>query len=166
MTLNSKLITKGPFIVYPGFEFMLGANHDTVSAQTLKYRKHEPISAGNFFKVSYDKRSSFYKNHMDRDSMSWFAGGITKLAKLIQSRLKNVQVSSSEALLHCYICGKTFTIQDEILKVLCQLSGNCREFAQNSCNISYRQSFIIQVVFHNLSRHDSHFSPSANTIRL
>jgi hypothetical protein len=59
--------------------------------------------------------------------------------------------------MHCQIYQKPFIQDDKRLRDHCHLIGKYRGPTHSNCNLNYRQSFYIPVIFHNLSGYDSHF---------
>ena len=59
----------------------------------------------------------------------------------------------------CYICEKEFSTDKKYRKVRdrCHYTGKFRGAAHNNCNIRYKISREIPVVFHNGSTYDYHF---------
>ena len=57
----------------------------------------------------------------------------------------------------CHICGNKYTEEDTRVRDHCHISGKYRGSAHQSCNINFRLTYKIPVVFHNLRGDDSHF---------
>ena len=71
--------------------------------------------------------------------------------------LTDKQNKSHENQKRCYICKKTFTKDNKKVRDHCHLTGKYRGAAHNKCNINYKITKDIPVVFHNGSLYDNHF---------
>lgn len=59
---------------------------------------------------------------------------------------------------NCHICEGLFKSPDEIrCRDHCHLTGAFKGPSHQACNLNYKQSHVIPVVFYNLSGYDSHF---------
>ena len=56
----------------------------------------------------------------------------------------------------CHICQKYFTEDDVRVKDHCHITGKYRGAAHNECNINFRLTNKIPVIFYNLKGYDSH----------
>ncbi|CAH0547067.1 unnamed protein product [Brassicogethes aeneus] len=57
----------------------------------------------------------------------------------------------------CHICNKYFIQGDVIVRDHNHQNGQFRGFAHRVCNLNYKNTFMVPVVFHNLTKYDSHF---------
>ena len=57
----------------------------------------------------------------------------------------------------CHVCRKLFTKDDKKVKDHCHFTGKYRGAAHNECNMNYKITKNIPIVFHNLSSYDGHF---------
>ena len=58
---------------------------------------------------------------------------------------------------HCYACRKTFTKDNKNVRDHCHFTTKYRGAAHSKCNMNYKITKNIPIVFHNLSSYDSHF---------
>ena len=57
----------------------------------------------------------------------------------------------------CFICNKKYSTKDIRVRDHCHRTGKYRGSAHQDCNINYRLTDKIPVIFHNLKGYDSHF---------
>ena len=57
----------------------------------------------------------------------------------------------------CYICNKKYNETDIRVRDHCHITGKYRGSAHQDCNLNFRLTDKIQVIFHNLRSYDSHF---------
>ena len=57
---------------------------------------------------------------------------------------------------NCWICDKLFDVGDNKVRDPCHITGKYRGTAHWSCNINFKLSRKVPVMFHNLRGYDSH----------
>ena len=57
----------------------------------------------------------------------------------------------------CHICNKKYIHKDIIVRDHCHITGKYRGSAHQDCNLNFRLTDKIPVIFHNLRGYDSHF---------
>ena len=56
----------------------------------------------------------------------------------------------------CWICNKLFDISDNKVRDHCHVTGRYRDVAHWSCNVNFKMTKNVPVIFHNLEGYDSH----------
>ncbi|CAH0549897.1 unnamed protein product [Brassicogethes aeneus] len=153
---------KKAFIVYADLESVLEHTDNPKKPQ-----HHFPAAIGYYLKCSYDDSISFYKGYRGQDCMTWFAGEMNSLAEDLATvfwcpydiNMTFTQELSFRQAKHCHICDQPFTPEDKKVRDHNHLipENNYRGAAHESCNINYKDSYTVPVVFHNLSGYDAHF---------
>ncbi|KYM95685.1 hypothetical protein ALC62_13666 [Cyphomyrmex costatus] len=163
---NYGMKERAPFVVYADLECVLRKTEDAAtSTSSYAYQQHEVFSIGYYVRCSYDDTLSAYRCQRDNDCVSWFARQLEDLAH----RVKNIITTNRpmdftrddwqkfNSATHCHICEKPFAPGDERARDHCHLTGRYRGPAHKGCNVNYKDSLYIPVVFHNLSGYDAHF---------
>ncbi|XP_076673015.1 uncharacterized protein LOC143371588 [Andrena cerasifolii] len=159
-----------PFVVYADLECILEKTEDVQKDagehKLCMYQKHKVHSIGYYIHCSYDASLSAYRYHRDVDCVSWFVKELKNFADFAKPILANNvpmekltkdQWRAFHSAKHCHICEKPFEADDKRVRDHCHLSGRFRGPAHSKCNLNYKNSFYIPIVFHNLSGYDSHF---------
>jgi len=100
----------------------------------------------------------FYLFRRDKDCVAWFAEELRVLTHSVQSILStNVPMADFtrddwekfNSTTHCHVCEKSFALDDTRVRDYYHLTGRYRSLAHSNCNINYKDSHCIPVVFHN-----------------
>ncbi|KYQ58873.1 hypothetical protein ALC60_02117, partial [Trachymyrmex zeteki] len=156
-----------PFVVYADLECILEKTDSDQEASTLTYQHHHQVfSIGYYVRCSYDNSLSKYRFRRDPDCVSWFVEKLRSLAHCVKrilaanvpmETLSSEQWETLHSATHCHVCEKPFALDDNRVSDHCHLTGRYRGPAHSNCNLNYKNSYFIPIVFHNLSGYDSHF---------
>ncbi|VEN46542.1 unnamed protein product [Callosobruchus maculatus] len=159
---NFKNKCKAPFVIYADMEAILVPTKDM-----KEYQKHIPCSVGYYVKCSYDDSLSFYRSYRGEDCMRWLCEELKRFAENVETvfmcsydiNMTSLQEEDFQKSNFCHICEKPFTYEDKKVRDHNHLlpTDNYRGAAHEGCNINFKGSHTIPVVFHNLSGYDAHF---------
>ena len=161
-----------PFVIYADFESItkkvLTALPSEKNSFTEPYQKH--IDCGYGYKVvccyddKYTKPAQVYRGP---NAVYKFIEAILKEEEYCKGTMekyfkKPLRMSKKDEALFknqtsCHICGKEYTIYDIPVRDHCHITGKFRGSAHPKCNINFRLTSKIPVIFHNLRGYDSHF---------
>ncbi|XP_043267868.1 uncharacterized protein [Venturia canescens] len=154
-----------PFIVYADLECVLEKTGEREREKNRQHH-HKVFSIGFYVSCSYDSSLSGYYSRRSEDCIGWFVEQLKELALRVEKiLLKNVpmkELSPAEWKkfredVNCHICEKPFVEKEQRVRDHCHLTGQFRGPAHGNCNLNYKNSFFIPIVFHNLSGYDAHF---------
>ncbi|KYM90760.1 hypothetical protein ALC53_01754 [Atta colombica] len=129
------------------------------------YQRHEAFSIGYYVRCAYDDILSYYF-HRDEGCIIWFAQQLNDLAyrvkNIVSANVPMVTLSKQQWEAYCsatryHICEKPFALDDTRVRDHCHLTDRYCGPAHSNCNVNYKNSFHIPIVFHNLSGYDAHF---------
>ena len=117
-------------------------------------------------RCSNDDTLSLYRFRRDEDCIAWFMRQLQNLAHRIKSivsanvpmeTLSKQQWEAYRSTTRCYICEKLFASDDTRIRDHCHPTRRYRGPTHSNCNLNYKNSLYIPIVFYNLSGYDAHF---------
>ncbi|KAG5314863.1 POL3 protein, partial [Pseudoatta argentina] len=139
---------------------------DRENASSYTYQRHE-VFTRTYSRSQYNDALSSYRFRRDEDCIAWFARQLNNFehrvknivsANVHMETLSKEQLEAYRSATRCHICEKPFAPDDTRVRDHCHLTGRFRGPAHaKSCNLNYKNSFYIPIVFHNLSGYDTHF---------
>ena len=160
---NYRYKEKIPISIYADIDCLLEKNTDVKSSA---YQKHVPTSVAFYKHCNCDDSLSELQLYRGEDCISWFMNELKRLSEEVDSLIKNIipmerltlqQEQEFKTAKNCHICKKPFTNDDIKHRDHDHFTGKLRGASHQSCNINYKDSHVIPVVFHNLSGYDAHF---------
>ncbi|XP_076379676.1 uncharacterized protein LOC143259835 [Megalopta genalis] len=142
-----------PFVIYADLECLLEKQEDQGHGAYCRYQHHHAFSVGYYLHCRYDSSLSEYQAYRDeKGCITWFASKLHELSCKLQpvfdrtvpmAPLTAAQISTFRTATYCHVCEEPLDAY--------------RGPAHSRCNLSYQPSYVIPVVFHNLSGYDAHF---------
>ena len=162
---------KHPCIIYADleciFEEMNTCHNNPEKSSTTEINKHAPSGYSLFTHCSFDKTNNKLDYYRGKDCMKKFCKDLRKhVEKIINyERKRMMPLTNKKEKKHnkqkvCYICKEEFIANDKKyckVKDHCHLTGKYRSTANNICNLRYKITKEIPVVFHNGCKYDYHF---------
>ena len=153
-----------PFVIYADFECITIPIKEEHGKQTVAYQEHKACGYGYKIVCQYDdKYSKPYKGYRGPDAVYKLIENLLKEQKEIKEINFNKKVIISkkeqndfENAKSCHICNKEYNNKDVPVRDHCHVTGKYRGSAHTDCNLSYRLTNKIYVIFHNLRGYDSH----------
>ncbi|XP_076660867.1 uncharacterized protein LOC143364356 [Halictus rubicundus] len=158
---------RAPFVIYADLECLLEKHEEQSRGARTQYQHHHAFSIGYYMHCGYDASLCEYQACSREEGCStWFATKLhelsCKLQKILDKNASMRTLTEAEKLdfltaTCCHVCEKPFNDCDEKVHDHCHITGAYRGPAHNACNLNYQSSYVIPVVFHNLSGYDAHF---------
>ena len=158
---------KVPFMMYADFESIRepiqGASNNPNTSSTRGVNIHMPSGLCIYSKFSYGDITNPLTKYRGLDCVEKFCEHIISeatrlynsfsecpMAPLTESQLKEYKRATK-----CHICFKLFNEKRKV-RDHCHYTGFYRGAAHSSCNLQYKISSYIPVVFHNLAGYNAH----------
>ncbi|CAB4018912.1 Gastrula zinc finger [Paramuricea clavata] len=161
-----------PFVIYADFESILVPEERKVESEnpedkssTDLYQTHKACSFGLKTVCHYDdKYSGEYKSYVGEDAALVFLKTVLKESFRCREMVNNIfkkkmvitpkQEFQFQTARNCSICGND--LGEDRVRDHDHVTGMYRGAAHNICNLKYRITWKVPVVFHNLRGYDSH----------
>ena len=161
-----------PFVIYADFEALTekihGCQRNNDKSFTDAYQKHTDCGYGYKVVCCYDdkytKDVQFYRGE---NAVYKFMEKMLEEVRYCKSVIKYkfnkpLKMTSEDELKFrkagkCHICNVVYKEGDIRVRDHCHITGLFRGSAHQDCNLSYKLTDKIPVVFHNLRGYDSHF---------
>ena len=161
---------KLPFVIYADLECFLEKMSICINnpneSSTTKISKHTPSGYSIFTHCSFDKSKNKLNYYRGKDCMKKFSNDLREHASKIinYEKKKMILLTTEEKIYHnkqkiSYICKKEFSNNEKKnykVRDHCHYTGKYRGAAHNICNLRYKVSKEIPIVFHNGSIYDYH----------
>ena len=159
---------KVPFILYADLECLLEKTSTCINnpneSSTTKINKHTPSGYSIFTSCSFDESKNKLNYYRGKDCMKKFCKDSKEHATRIinYEKKKIIPLTKEEKINYndqqtCYICKKEFDKSDKKhhkVRDHCHYTGKYRGVTHNICNLRYKVSKEVPVVFHNGSTYD------------
>ena len=162
---------KSPFVIYCDFESILepidvAKQDEKTTSYTTGYQNHLISSYAYKVVCQLDKYTKPIKSYRGENATKDFLTNLLieneEIQKIIktqfQEKMKITKEQQNE--FHrttiCYICNGKLTKKDKV-RDHCHVTGEYRGAAHKNCNLQFKISTKVPVVFHNLRGYDSHF---------
>ncbi|KAL6418932.1 hypothetical protein ACFW04_011683 [Cataglyphis niger] len=153
-----------PFVVYADLECALEKEEERRTSNTFIVQHHKAL--GYYARCAFDDARSMYRSHRGENCVSWFVLELRDLALRARDVLNAIApmtpLTADEQerfrdVTNCHVCEKPFESGDTRVRDHCHLTGRYRGPAHFSCNLNYKETYVIPIFFHNLSGYDAHF---------
>ncbi|XP_015125084.1 uncharacterized protein LOC107046880, partial [Diachasma alloeum] len=165
---NYKYKETVPFVIYADLECILESinGDDNGNEDGMLRQKHIPHSVAFYLKCSFNDDLSKFKLKRDPQCIKWLVEELQDIGLMVNDYLRTVipmeklsierkqEFQSAEV---CHICEKSFISTDVKHRDHCHFTGSYHGAAHAGCNLNYKNSHDIPVIFHNLSGYDAHF---------
>ena len=160
-----------PFVIYADFEAITekihGCQPNNNESYTEAYQKHTDCGYG-YKVVCYDfKYSKPIQIYRGQKAVYKFMESMLKEVAYCKSMMKKhfnkpLKMSKDDEeqfqkASKCHICDKEYMDKDTRVRDHCHITGKYRGSAHQDCNLNFRLTDKIPVIFHNLRGYDSHF---------
>ncbi|CAB3984674.1 Gastrula zinc finger, partial [Paramuricea clavata] len=169
---NHRNSMPAPFVIYADFESILVPEEKKVDSENSEdksstdlYQTHKACSFGLKTVCHYDdKYSGEYISYVGEDATQVFLKTVLKesikcremVNKIFKKKMVITPEQEAEFWMtrNCSICGND--LGDDRVRDHDHVTGMFRGAAHNMCNLKYRITWKVPVVFHNLRGYDSH----------
>lgn len=161
------------FVCYADTEAILENVEDVINEEkesyTRKYQKHIPCGVGYKVVCCYDDQFTFeYKSFRGKDCIKQFLNSLINDTIPRINEIRDIEFHKPLVLtkdeentfnknVTCHLCNKKFEdTKEKKVRNHCHITGKYLGSACNGCNLQYKQSLYMPIIFHNFKGYDSH----------
>ena len=159
-----------PFVIYADFEAITEKVSEKApqKSRTEQYQKHTACGYGYkvvcYYDDKFSKPTKIYRGEM---AINKFMNDMLAEVKYCQKiedehfskplEMTDEDKESFQRAEECHICKTPYNTDDVRVRDHCHVTGKYRGSAHKDCNLNFKLTDKIPVVFHNLKGYDSHF---------
>ena len=169
---NFERSSEQPFVIYADFESRLEPMFSKKGGSTTQFQEHIPIGYAYYLVCRFDETQNIFRSYTARSDDEdiglhfvksirdtvlelWMSFRKSKSMKFTESDEKKFRRAKE-----CWICGRKFSFMErfskETVRDHCHYTGKFRGAAHSSCNLRWRRTKKILVIFHNFTGYDNH----------
>ncbi|KAL6433627.1 hypothetical protein ACFW04_006610 [Cataglyphis niger] len=122
------------------------------TSNTFIVQRHKAYSLEYYARCAFDDARSMYRSRRELRIVVYVLNAIAPMTPLTADERERFRDATN-----CHVCERPFESGDARVRDHCHWTERYRGPAHFSCNLNYKETYVIPIFFHNLSGYDAHF---------